>query len=69
MYFKNSSIDFPSGLIANVKNVQLTINANGLKMVQAYTVNTNHILFRVLAPKKEVSGTMYVHAYVIGTWK
>jgi hypothetical protein len=69
MYFKNSSIDFPSGLIANVKNVQLTINGNGLKMVQAYTVNTNHILFRVLAPKKEVSGTMYVHAYVIGTWK
>ena len=69
MYFKNSSIDFPSGLIANVKNVQLTINANGLKMVQAYTVNTDHILFRVLAPKVEVSGTMYVHAYVIGTWK
>lgn len=69
MYFKNSSIDFPSGLIANVKNVQLTINANGLKMVQAYTVNTDHILFRVLAPKEEVSGTMYVHAYVIGTWK
>ena len=69
MYFKNSSIDFPSGLIANVKNVQLTINGNGLKMVQAYTVNTNHILFRVLAPKEEVSGTMYVHAYVIGTWK
>ena len=69
MYFKNSSIDFPSGLIANVKNVQLTINGNGLKMVQAYTVNTNHILFRVLAPKAEVSGTMYVHAYVIGTWK
>lgn len=69
MYFKNSSIDFPSGLITNVKNVQLTINANGLKMVQAYTVNTDHILFRVLAPKEEVSGTMYVHAYVIGTWK
>jgi hypothetical protein len=69
MYFKNSSIDFPSGLIANVKNVQLTINGNGLKMVQAYTVNTDHILFRVLAPKAEVSGTMYVHAYVIGTWK
>lgn len=69
MYFKNSSIDFPSGLIANIKNVQLTINANGLKMVQAYTVNTDHILFRVLAPKVEVSGTMYVHAYVIGTWK
>ena len=69
MYFANSSIDFPSGLIANVKNVQLTINGNGLKMVQAYTVNTDHILFRVLAPKKEVSGTMYVHAYVIGTWK
>lgn len=69
MYFVDSSIDFPSGLIANVKNVQLTINANGLKMVQAYTVNTDNILFRVLAPKKEVSGTMYVHAYVIGTWK
>ena len=69
MYFKNSSIDFPSGLITNVKNVQLTINANGLKMVQAYTVNTDHILFRVLAPKAEVSGTMYVHAYAIGTWK
>lgn len=69
MYFKDSSIDFPSGLIDNVKNVQLTINGNGLKMVQAYTVNTDHILFRVLAPKKEVSGTMYVHAYVIGTWK
>lgn len=69
MYFKNSSIDFPSGLIANVKNVQLTINANGLKMVQAYTVNTDHILFRVLAPKVEGSGTMYVHAYVIGAWK
>ena len=69
MYFVDSSIDFPSGIIANVKNVQLTINGNGLKMVQAYTVNTNNILFRVLAPKKEVSGTMYVHAYVIGTWK
>ena len=69
MYFKNSSIDFPSGLIDNVKNVQLTINGNGLKMVQAYTVNTDHILFRVLAPKAESSGTMYVHAYVIGTWK
>ena len=69
MYFKDSSIDFPSGLIKNVKNVQLTINANGLKMVQAYTINTNNILFRVLAPKAEVSGTMYVHAYVIGTWK
>ena len=69
MYFANSSIDFPSGLISNVKNVQLTINGNGLKMVQAYTVNKNQILFRVLAPKAEVSGTMYVHAYVIGTWK
>lgn len=69
MYFANSRVDFDSGLLTNIKNVQLTVNGNGLKMVQAYTVNTDYILFRVLSPKAEASGTMYVHAYVIGTWK
>lgn len=68
-YYGNASVDFDSGLLTNVKNVQITLNRNAGLYFPKITGYTNaYIKFHVVGLKSETVA-ISAHIYVIGTWK
>lgn len=68
-YYGNASVDFDSGLLTNVKNVQITLNRNaGLYFPKITGYTNSYIKFHVVGLKSETVA-ISAHIYVIGTWK
>lgn len=68
-YYGNASVDFDSGLLTNVKNVQITLNRNtGLYFPKITGYTNSYIKFHVVGLKSETVA-INAHIYVIGTWK
>lgn len=68
-YYGNASVDFDSGLLTNVKNVQITLNRNtGLYFPKITGYTNSYIKFHVVGLKSETVA-ITAHIYVIGTWK
>ena len=68
-YYGNASVDFDSGLLTNVKNVQITLDRNqGLYFPKITGYTNAYIKFHVVGLKSETVA-ISAHIYVIGTWK
>ena len=68
-YYGNASVDFDSGLLTNVKNVQITLDRNqGLYFPKITGYTNTYIKFHVVGLKSETVA-ISAHIYVIGTWK
>jgi hypothetical protein len=68
-YYGNASVDFDSGLLTNVKNVQITLDRNaGLYFPKIKGYTNAYIKFHVVGLKSETVA-ISAHIYVIGTWK
>lgn len=68
-YYGNASVDFDSGLLTNVKNVQITLDrSSGLYFCNTNGYSTSKINFRVIGIKSETVAVA-ANIYVIGTWK
>lgn len=68
-YYGDASVNFDSGLLTNVKNVQITLNRNaGLYFPKIKGYTTSYIEFHVVGLKSETAA-ISAHIYVIGTWK
>ena len=68
-YYGNASVDFDSGLLTNVKNVQITLNrSSGLYFCNTNGYSTSKINFRVIGINSETVAVA-ANIYVIGTWK
>ena len=62
-------MDFDSGLLTNVKNVQITLDRNqGLYFPKITGYTNAYIKFHVVGLKSETVA-ISAHIYVIGTWK
>lgn len=68
-YYGEASVNFDSGLLTSVKNVQITLDRNqGLYFPKIRSYDTSYIKFHVVGLKSE-SVAISAHIYVIGTWK
>lgn len=68
-YYGNASVDFDSGLLTNVKNVQITLDRSaGLYFCNTNGYSTSKINFRVIGINSETVAVA-ANIYVIGTWK
>lgn len=68
-YYGEASVNFDSGLLTGVKNVQITLDRNqGLYFPKIRSYDTSYIKFHVVGLKSE-SVAISAHIYVIGTWK
>lgn len=68
-YYGNASVDFDSGLLTNVKNVQITLDrSSGLYFCNTNGYSTSKINFRVIGINSETAA-IAANIYVIGTWK
>lgn len=68
-YYGNASVNFDSGLLSGVKNVQITLNRNaGLYFPKITGYTNSYIKFHVVGLKSETVAII-AHIYVIGTWK
>lgn len=68
-YYGDATVDFDSGLLTNVKNVQITLERSaGLYFPKIVEYDTSYVRFHVVGLMSETVG-IYPHIYVIGTWK
>lgn len=68
-YYGNASVDFDSGLLTGVKNIQITLDRNqGLYFPKIKGYTNAYIEFHVVGLKSETVA-ISAHIYVIGTWK
>lgn len=68
-YYGEASVNFESGLLTGVKNVQITLDRNqGLYFPKIRSYDTSYIKFHVVGLKSETVA-ISAHIYVIGTWK
>lgn len=68
-YYGDASVNFDSGLLTNVKNVQITLERNaGLYFPKIRGYTTSNIKFHVVGLMSETVA-ISAHIYVIGTWK
>ena len=68
-YYGDATVNFDSGLLTNVKNVQITLERSaGLYFPKIVEYDTSYVRFHVVGLMSETVG-IYPHIYVIGTWK
>ena len=68
-YYGNASVDFDSGLLTNVKNVQITLDRSaGLYFSNITGYTSSSVDFNIVGLKSETVA-ISAHIYVIGTWK